>query len=446
MSSELPRSAQAAKPFYRRPLVWGLALVLAGGGAWLWMNREKPATAPAGVAAPSGSGARGGGRGGGMEGAAARPQPVIVAPVEKADVPVFLDAIGTVTARSTVTVRPRVDGQLMRLLFKEGQTVKAGDLLAEIDPRPFQVQLAQAEGQMARDRASLLNAQQDLQRYRTLVEQDSATRQQLDAQEALVRQYEGAVKSDQAAIDSAQLQLTYSRVTAPAGGELGLRQVDVGNIVHASDANGLVVITQVRPIDVVFALPQGELTALRQTPGGGAGLAVDALAAESKRPVARGKVLAVDNQIDVATGTVRLKAEFANDDARLEAHLFPNQFVAVRLQLDVRHDAVVAPTAAVLRGAPGTFVYVANADKTVSVRPVTIGPNEGGRTIIESGLTPGEQVVVDGTDKLREGAQIEPVSREEAARALAGGGKGDKPGGKGGKRDKPGGKAAARGE
>ncbi len=408
MSSELPRSAPAAKPFHRRPLVWGLALVLAAAGIGLWLARDKPGAAGDAAHARPGGGAAGGGR----------PQPVIVAAVEKADVPVYLDAIGTVTARSTVTVKARVDGQLMRVLFTEGQTVKAGDLLAEIDPRPFQVQLAQAEGQMARDRALLLNARQDLERYRTLVEQDSATRQQLDAQEALVRQYEGAVKTDQAAIDDAQLQLTYSRITAPVGGKLGLRQVDVGNIVHASDANGLVVITQVKPIDVVFALPQGELTALLQMPGGGTGLAVEALAPDSKRPVARGKVLTVDNQIDTATGTVKLKAEFANDDGRL----FPNQFVAVRLQLDVRRDAVVAPSAAVLRGAPGTFVYVAKADKTVSVRPVGIGPAEGGRTIVESGLQPGEQVVIDGTDKLREGAHIEPVSRDEAARAMTGAG------------------------
>ncbi|MCL2523083.1 MAG: MdtA/MuxA family multidrug efflux RND transporter periplasmic adaptor subunit [Betaproteobacteria bacterium] len=423
MSSELSAAAKA-QPFYRRPFVWVLLLALAGGGVWLVMKPGPQEPATAGAARPPG-GSGGGQRGGGMD----RPQPVIVAPVEKADMPVYLDAIGTVTARSTVTVRPRVDGQLMRLLFREGQTVKAGDLLAEIDPRPFQVQLAQAEGQMARDRALLLNAQQDLERYRTLVEQDSATRQQLDAQEALVRQYEGAVKTDQAAIDSAQLQLTYSRVTAPVGGKLGLRQVDVGNMVHASDANGLVVITQVQPIDVVFSLPQGQLTALLRLPDGGAGLAVHALAPDSKRPVARGKVLTVDNQIDPATGTVKLKAEFANDDARL----FPNQFVAVRLQLDLRRDAVVAPSAAVLRGAPGTFVYVANADKTVSMRPVSIGPGESERTIIESGLQPGEQVVVDGTDKLREGAQIEPVSREEAVKAMTGGGtrKGGREGGAG---------------
>ncbi len=423
MSSELPRSANEAKPFYRYPLAWVLVLAFVGGGAWLWMKNGGQGTAAnTGPAAQTRPGAGGGGQRGETAG---RPQPVIVAPAEKADVPVYLDAIGTVTARSTVMVKARVDGQLMRILFNEGQTVKAGDLLAEIDPRPFQVQLAQAEGQMARDRALLLNAQQDLERYKTLVEQDSATRQQLDAQEALVRQSEGAVKTDQAAIDDAHLQLTYSRSTAPVGGKLGLRQVDVGNIVHASDTNGLVVITQVKPIDVVFALPQGELTALLRMPGGGTGLAVEALAPDSKRPVARGKVLTVDNQIDTATGTVKLKAEFANDDGRL----FPNQFVAVRLQLDVRRDAVVAPSAAVLRGAPGTFVYVAKADKTVSVRPVAIGPAEGGRTIVESGLAPGEQVVIDGTDKLREGAPIEPVSRAEAARALAGG-KADQPGGK----------------
>jgi len=343
-----------------------------------------------------------------------RPQAVIIAPVEQANVPVHLDAIGTVTARATVTVRTRVDGQLMRVLFREGQTVKAGDLLVELDPRPFQVQLAQAEGQMARDQALLVNAKQDLERYRTLVAQDSATKQQLDAQEALVRQYEGAVKTDQAAIDSAKLQLIYCRITAPVSGRLGLRQVDIGNIVHAADTNGLVVITQVEPIDVVFALPQQNIGALLRKPHAGTGLFVDAQGSDNQRTIARGKVLTIDNQIDTATGTVKLKAEFANDELKL----FPNQFVGVKLQLDVLPNAIVAPTSAILRGSPGTFVYVANADNTVSVRPVKTGPSENDRTVIESGLKPGEQVVVDGTDKLREGAKIEPVTREAAAQAM----------------------------
>ncbi len=398
------------KPFYRRPLTWILVLALAGVGIW-W--KSKHATEGAAGAGPAAQSRPAGARRGEMMN---RVQPVIVAPVEQADVPVHLDAIGTVTALATVTVKPRVDGQLMRVLFREGDTVKAGQLLAEIDPRPFQVQLAQAEGQMARDRAQLLNAQQDLARYKTLVAQDSATQQQLDTQEALVRQSEGAVKTDQAAIDSAKLQLTYSRITAPVGGRLGLRQIDVGNIVHASDANGLVVITQVQPINVVFALPQRDISALLQKPAGGAGLPVQTYdqGQETKRPSARGKVLTVDNQIDTTTGTVKLKAVFANEDRRL----FPNQFVGVRLELDVRAGAIVAPSAAVLRGAQGTFVYVANADKTVSVRQVKIGPSENERTIIEAGLAAGESVVIDGTDKLREGAKIEPVTREAAARAM----------------------------
>jgi len=344
-----------------------------------------------------------------------RAQPVIIAPVEKADMPVHLDAIGTVTALNTVTVKTQVDGQLIHVLFREGDVVKAGQLLAEVDPRPFQVQLAQAEGQLAKDRAQLVNAKQDLERYKTLVAQESGTQQQLDTQEALVRQLEGTVKSDQAAIDSAKLQLTYSRITAPVGGRLGLRQVDPGNIVHSSDTTGLVVITQVQPINVVFSLPQRDITSLLQKPDGGAGLQVDALTSDTKQQIARGKVLTIDNQIDTTTGTIKLKAVFPNQDSKL----FPNQFVGAQLQLDVRKDAIVAPTAAVLRGAPGTFVYVANEDKTVSVRPVKLGPGDNERTIIEDGLKPGEQVVIDGTDKLREGAKIEPVTREAAAKAMA---------------------------
>ena len=416
MPADLPSTKQP-KPFVRRPLTWIIVAVLAAGGAWWAMKHGKEnanGAASAGQSRPAGGwGGAGGGRRGDMM--ANRAQPVIVAPVEKADMPVHLEAIGTVTALNTVTVKTQVDGQLIRVLFREGEVVKAGQLLAEVDPRPYQVQLAQAEGQLAKDRAQLVNAKQDLERYKTLVAQESATQQQLDTQEALVRQLEGTVKSDQASIDSAKLQLTYSRITAPVGGRLGLRQVDPGNIVHSSDTNGIVVITQVQPINVVFSLPQRDITSLLQKPDGGAGLQVDALASDTKQMVARGKVLTVDNQIDTTTGTVKLKSIFPNQDNKL----FPNQFVGVQLQLDVRHDAIVAPTAAVLRGAPGTFVYVANADKTVSVRPVKLGPSDNERTIIEDGLKPGEQVVIDGTDKLREGAKVEPVTREAAAKAMA---------------------------
>lgn len=414
MAVESSRTESPQKPFYRRPLLWIFVILIVGGSAWWVRHRaaQHQGATDGANSSPSHMGNGGGGQRGQTNGN--HPQPVIVAPVETADVPVHLEAIGTVTALNTVTVKTQVDGQLMRILFREGDVVKAGQLLAEVDPRPYQVQLAQAEGQLAKDRAQLANARQDLERYKKLVSQDSATQQQLDTQEALVRQLEGTVKSDQAAIDSAKLQLTYSRITAPVGGRLGLRQVDPGNIVHPSDTNGIVVITEVQPINVMFSLPQRDITSLLQKPAGGAGLQVDALSSETKQPIARGQVLTIDNQIDTSTGTIKLKAQFPNRDNRL----FPNQFVSTRLQLDVRRNAVVAPTAAILRGAPGTFVYVANADKTVRIQKVTLGPSDNVRTIIEDGLKPGEMVVIDGTDKLRADAKIEPVTREEAAKAM----------------------------
>jgi multidrug efflux system membrane fusion protein len=307
--------------------------------------------------------------------------------------------------------------------------VRAGDLLAEIDTRTYDAQLKQAEGQMARDQALLANALIDLERYRVLFAQDSVAKQQLDTQQALVRQYEGTVKIDQAAVDTAKLQLIYCRITAPISGRLGLRLVDPGNIVHASDANGLVVITQLQPIGVVFTIPEDSLQPVMQKLRAAEKLAVDAYDRADKVKLASGTLLTVDNQVDATTGTVKLKAQFANE----EMSLFPNQFTNVHMLLDVKRDATIVPGAAIQRGTPGTFVYVVKPDNTVTVRVVKPGPIQGDNVSIEEGLAPGEQVVVDGADKLRDGAKVEPLGKEGkegrpgkdgARKGVAGGGGG----------------------
>ncbi|HEX2652008.1 MAG TPA: MdtA/MuxA family multidrug efflux RND transporter periplasmic adaptor subunit [Burkholderiales bacterium] len=385
----------------KRKALWALVvvvLVAAGAGAgWFIYQRIGEAK----VKAATKTNYRGGGAS----------VPVVAVAASTADIGVQLEGLGTVTPVATVTVRSRVDGQLVKIGFREGQVVKAGDFLAEIDPRPFQVALAQAEAQLARDAALLKNAQVDLERYRVLFKQDSIAQQQLATQEALVRQNEATLKMDQANVENARLQLAYSRITAPVSGRLGLRQVDLGNMVRAGDANGLVVITQLQPITVVFPIAEDSLPPVMKKLAAGEKLPVAAYDRAGKTQLASGTLITADNVIDPATGTVKLKAQFSNEDYGL----FPSQFVNARMLVDTRKDATVVPTAAVQRGTPGTFVYAVDPEKkVVSVKKVRVGPQQGERVAIEEGISPGTLVVVDGTDRLREGATVELVVRDDS--------------------------------
>ncbi len=378
----------------------------------IWYFWPRPVAAPAADNAAKGSaqlgapgkGGPGGGRFGG--GDPNRLQPVAAVAARQGDINVVQNGLGTVAALKVATVKARVDGLLQNVMFREGQIVKAGEVLAEIDPQPLRVQLSQVEGQLARDQAQLANARIDLERYRTLLAQDSIAKQQLDAQESQVKQFEGTVKIDQAQVDNARLQLSYTKITAPISGRLGLRQLDAGNIIRQSDTNGLVVITQVDPITVLFTIPQDNLPRVLKQLKTGAKLAVEAWDRDSKNKLATGVLLSADNQIDIATGTIKLKAQFPNGDGLL----FPNQFVNVRMVVDTRRNATIIPLAAIQRGARGVVVYVVKEDKTVATRPVVMGPIENDNVLIESGIAPGELVVVDGIDRLREGAKVDVVA------------------------------------
>jgi multidrug efflux system membrane fusion protein len=376
-----------------RRAIWILLLLLViGGVAWI----ARPRVAEVGP--------------GGRFGANGAPLPVAAAAVQQGDIPVLLNELGTVTPLATVTIKTQIAGQLTQVAFQEGQLVKAGDFLAQVDPRPYENALEQAAGQLVRDQALLNNAHIDLNRYRKLFAEDSVAQQTLDTEDSLVHQLEGTVKTDQGLVDTAKLNVAYCHIVAPITGRVGLRQVDQGNYVQTSDPGGIVVITQLQPITVVFTLPEDNLPDLMKRVRAGAQLPVMAYDRSQTRKLATGALATVDNQIDPTTGTVKLKASFANDDETL----FPNQFVNAQLQLDMLHDVAVIPIAAVQRGTPGTFVYVIKGDDTVTVRPVTLGPSDGDRVAVQKGLEVGEKVVVDGADKLKEGAKI-TLPQEKAA-------------------------------
>jgi multidrug efflux system membrane fusion protein len=341
--------------------------------------------------------------------------PVKVEPARVMDLDIYLRGLGTVTAFNTVTVRSRVQGEIVEVLFKEGEQVKEGALLARIDPRSFEVALSQSIGVLQQDTSQYENAKRDLQRYQTLRKQDSIAPQLLDTQQALVYKFEGLLKSDQAAVDNARLQLEYTQITAPIAGRLGLRRVDAGNLVVANDPQGVVVITQTQPISVIFTLAENDLPAVRQPMIAGEVLQVDAYDRADLVRLAQGKLVTVDNQIDVTTGTIKLKAQFANEtDA-----LFPNQFVNVRMKVRTDRDALTVPSGALQQGNQGAFLYVILDDDTAAVRPVKVGALSGDRVAILEGIKAGDRVVLEGTDRLRAGAKVRVIDPNKPADAVA---------------------------
>ncbi|KVR64169.1 RND transporter MFP subunit [Burkholderia cepacia] len=431
-----PPSNDPASPAARRPrrtlMAGALAVVVIGGLLWWHPWNRTPAAGSAATGAGASAAGGGGHRGRGGPAAMANiPQPVQVATATQGEMPIVLSALGTVTPLANVTVKTQLSGYLQSVSFQEGQIVRKGDVLAQIDPRPYQVALENAEGTHARDAALLATARLDLKRYQTLLSQDSIASQTVDTQASLVKQYEGAVKTDQAAIDSAKLNLTYARITAPVSGRVGLRQVDPGNYVTPGDTNGIVVITQLQPMSVIFTTSEDNLPQILKQVNAGQKLSVTAYNRNNTVPLETGSLATLDNQIDTSTGTVKLRANFDNK----EGMLFPNQFVNTRLLVDVMRNATIVPTSAVLTGSIGQFVYVVKPDNTVTVRKVTVGPVDGERTSIVSGVSLGERVVTDGSDRLREGAKISiPADKPKGASGARGAGAASGASGAGGQR------------
>jgi multidrug efflux system membrane fusion protein len=392
---------------------WLLWVLIAGAIAvGVWYFRGQRATSQVADAAAPGTPGKSKG-GAGIGGFAV---PVVVASALRGDLPVYFNGLGTVTAFNTVTVHSRVDGQLNSVAFREGQFVHEGDLLAQIDPRPFQVQLEQAQGALAKDQAQRRDAEVNLERFKLLFKEGVIPQQQLDTQAALVGQFDGAITSDQSQIDNAKLQLTYSRITAPISGRIGLRLVDAGNIVHATDTNGLLVITQLQPISVIFTLPEDQLPQVNAKLRSGVQLTVEAYDRDDTAKIASGRLATIDNQIDTTTGTYKLKSIFNNEDNAL----FPNQFVNVHLLVDTKHNLTIVPAAAIQRGPQGTYVYAVGSDNTVKIRTVTIAQTTGNNIGLSDGLNAGDVVVIDGADKLQDGSKVVPSA---AGNTGAGGGR-----------------------